>query len=55
MKASDLQPPALEPAPETFGFTHGQDRLIAKLRTMDPDMRAEILHPPTELERTGTP
>jgi hypothetical protein len=28
---------------ETFGLTHGQDRLIAKLRGMGPEMRAEIL------------
>lgn len=28
---------------ETFGLTHGQERLIAKLRGMGPEMRAQLL------------
>jgi hypothetical protein len=28
---------------ETFGLTHGQERLISKLRGMGPEMRAGIL------------
>ena len=30
-------------ATETFGLTQGQDRLIAKLRAMNPTLRAELL------------
>ena len=30
-------------AAETFNLTHGQDRLTAKLRAMDPGLRATIL------------
>lgn len=29
-------------AAETFGLTHGQERLAAKLRGMDPALRASI-------------
>lgn len=35
-------------AAETFGLTHGQERLTAKLRSMDPELRATILTPKAE-------
>jgi hypothetical protein len=30
-------------AAETFGLAHGQERLTAKLRNMDPALRAQLL------------
>jgi hypothetical protein len=30
-------------AAETFNLTHGQERLTAKLRNMDPALRAQLL------------
>lgn len=38
-----MNPPVATASTETFGLTHNQDRLAAKLRNMDPALRATIL------------
>lgn len=52
MSAIAESPP---PEAETFGLPTCDTHLIAKLRNMDPDLRAAILHLPSDSERTGTP
>jgi hypothetical protein len=43
---------ALPPCTDTYGIPNTQTRLIAKLRNMDPTLRAEILGTNHEQDRT---